>query len=352
MNKVPPLTLPSHGGNLAEATARWGNPADGWLDLSTGLNPWAYPIPMLDTDIWRRLPDQAADLALRLAAALRYGVNDPARLLAAGGSSALITALPRLFAPSKKVVVFGPTYAEHQAAWALGGHCVTKLSNTGRLPECDVAIIVNPNNPDGRILPIAQLTQWAHEMSARGGLLVVDEAFGDLTPDCSIAPLNLPATLILRSFGKFYGLAGMRLGFAIAPAETLDPLKALLGPWPVSGPAMEIARIALGDEAWTVQTHRMLRVQAQSMTDLFTDVGLQRVGGTALFTLIRHPNAPDIWNSLGRSGILVRAFAHNPQVLRIGLPKSDTDRGRLRDALMTQNVLGFGNENGLDRRTI
>lgn len=335
MNNLSSTPLPAHGGNLAEAAARWGAPVDGWLDLSTGLNPWAYPIPPLHADIWRRLPDQSLDLALRVAAGRRYGSDDPATLLAAGGSSAIITALPRLFASPQKVVVFGPTYAEHQAAWALGGHCVTTLSNALRLPPCDVAVIVNPNNPDGRTLPVAQVAQWAQEMSARGGLLVVDEAFGDLTPDCSVAPLNLPATLVLRSFGKFYGLAGIRLGFALARPDILDPLKSVLGPWPVSGPAMEIARIALSDDDWTAQTHRRLQIQAQVMTDLFADIGIQRIGGTALFTLIRPANAPDLWNTLGRRGILVRAFAHNPQVLRIGLPERDADKSRLRDALTT-----------------
>ncbi len=327
----PPLPL--HGGDLALARKRWGEPRDGWLDLSTGINPWPYPVPALAPELWQRLPDSHLDFALRQAAATRYGAATPDHVLAAGGSGALIAALPRLFEQKQSVIILGPTYREHQNAWAGSGHTVVMLNDPAALGDCTVLVAVTPNNPDGRMIDPRHLAAWAEKLAARGGLLVVDEAFMDLYPGQSVAGLGLPSTVVLRSFGKFYGLGGLRLGFAIAAKPLLDRLSRILGAWPVSGPAMEIGRMALEDEAWATRTRAALKEQTTQFHELLSASGLHRAGGTDLFTLIRHADAHSLWDRLGRGGILTRAFAHDPGLLRVGLPGSDEDMDRLGAAL-------------------
>lgn len=325
--------LPVHGGDVALAAKRWGTPRAGWLDLSTGINPWPYAVPPLNFALWHHLPDSAADLALRQAAQRRYGAEAPDHVLTAGGSSAVIAALPRLFDSPQSVTILGPTYKEHQNAWAGAGHTVVMLTDSPSLGDCTVLVAVTPNNPDGRLIDRRQLASWAAELSDRGGLLVVDEAFMDVSPEHSVAQLGLPSTVVLRSFGKFYGLAGLRLGFAIAAKPLLDRLSRILGPWPISGPAMEIGRIALNDDAWALAARANLRAQTDRLAAMLSASGIHRVGGTDLFTLIRHSDAHGLWDRLGHHGILTRAFAHDPRVLRIGLPGSDADMERLRAAL-------------------
>ncbi len=215
--------LPAHGGDLAAAEARWARPIQGWLDLSTGCNPWPYPVPTLPPAAWSRLPGRAEDLALRRAAAAFYGAADPECVLPAPGSGALIRLLPRLLPPGP-VAVVGPTYGEHAAAWAAAGHAVRDIPHLDAAGESSVVVVANPNNPDGRTVAPARLLALAAELAERGGLLVVDEAFGDTDPALSVVPHLAPGLLVLRSLGKFHGLPGLRLGFALALPDRLAPL--------------------------------------------------------------------------------------------------------------------------------
>ncbi len=332
----PPLdTAPLHGGDLTDADRRWGRPADGWLDLSTGINPHPYPVPAIEAAAWSRLPGSAEDLALRRAAARAYGAAGADSVLAAPGTSALIAALPALAAEGA-VAVAGPTYGEHARAWAAAGRTVSIITDPGSAPDAAVTIIVNPNNPDGRIVPPAALAAMADRIAARGGLLVVDEAFADPMPEISLlsqAEMPPAATVILRSFGKFYGLAGLRLGFALARPDLLAPLAARLGPWAVAGPAITIGQTALTDGDWAAATRRRLTDATRRLDRVLKTAGLEVVGGTPLFRLTRHADARALWNRLGYAGILVRAFSDRPDLLRVGLPATDKDFGRLADAL-------------------
>ena len=230
----------AHGGDLSAIRRRFPEAPEPWIDLSTGINPVPYPVVELAAETWSRLPTRQQERALVEAAAVRYGVRDPATIVAAPGTQALIQLLPRLVAKSR-VTVLGPTYEEHAHCWARQGHDVAIVSDFER---ADVTIVVNPNNPTGKLLPQEMLRQDR-------GLLIVDEAFVDfLAPSASLAG-NLPAnTIVLRSFGKVYGLAGVRLGFAIAEKRIADRIRDELGPWAVSGPALEIGPRALADSAW------------------------------------------------------------------------------------------------------
>ncbi|MDA8232692.1 MAG: threonine-phosphate decarboxylase CobD [Magnetospirillum sp.] len=331
--RTPAATpLPAHGGDLAAAEARWGRPGRGWLDLSTGINPIPYPVPPFAPETWARLPGSAEEHGLRHAAARRYGAPSPEAVVAAPGTSAVIRALPRLRAPCR-VAVVGPTYGEHAPAWATMGHDVYEVSSLDAVGRADVVVVVNPNNPDGRIVPRGPLEALADRLAAKGGLLVVDEAFADCTPAASVLPGLRPGLMVLRSFGKFYGLAGLRLGFALGLPETMAPLAEALGPWAVAGPALAIGTRALEDIGWAAAALARLENMAWRLDGVLADRNLEVVGGTPLFRLARHRDARAVWERLGRAGILARAFADDPHLLRFGLPADDIALGRLAQAL-------------------
>jgi cobalamin biosynthetic protein CobC len=327
--------IADHGGALDRAIARFGGARRDWVDLSTGINPWPYPIPALSADAWTRLPDEGALDALATAARAFYGAPAEAALAVAPGSQALIQLLPRLLPPTE-VAVVGPTYAEHARCWALAGHRVRVVD--GAEADGAVLVLVNPNNPDGRSWSPAELSALAERQAARGGLLVVDEAFAEVVPEGSAVPhAGVPGLVILRSFGKFFGLAGLRLGFAFGPAELIRRLNAAFGPWAVAGPALEIGRAALSDAAWTAATRARLRSAARALDAVLSAAGLDPVGGTDLYRLVRVPSAGRLADRLGRHHILVRRFDDRPDWLRFGLPPDDAAATRLRAALANRD---------------
>ncbi|GAA0586768.1 threonine-phosphate decarboxylase CobD [Caenispirillum bisanense] len=330
-----------HGGNLAAAAAAFGRPRDQWLDLSTGITPRPYPVPPLPAEAWTRLPEPA-DLARLLDAARSgYAVADTAAVVAAPGTQALIQWLPRLRRPGR-VAVVGPTYGEHARAWAAVGHTVRDPlpletveaeAAAGRL---EVAVVVNPNNPDGRRLDPDRLLALAARLAGGGGWLVVDEAFADVTPELSLCPRAGGAGLvILRSPGKFHGLAGLRLGLCAGDAAVAEALTSALGPWAVSGPALAVGTAALADLAWAAAARHWLERQAAALDSVLTAAGLPVAGGTSLFRLVATPQAEAVFARLCRAGILTRPFAYAPTWLRLGLPGDDAGLSRLAAALGT-----------------
>lgn len=327
-----PFALPVHGGDLGLAEARFGKPAQGWLDLSTGISPFAYPVPDLPPELWQRLPGAAEDLALREAAAGAYGVDDPDLLAASPGSQALLQILPRL-RPFSQVAVVGPTYGEYSRCFSLAGHHVLPTETLDRTLDADVVVVCNPNNPDGRRHEPARLLELAEGLAARGGLLVVDEAFCDAAPELSLAPHIRPGLVVLRSLGKFFGLAGMRLGFAIAEPQLARLLRQAVGPWAVGGPVLELGRQILSDADWIEGARKRLAQESKLLISLLGRAGLSSVGGTSLFTLVNAPRAWALFEYLGQQGILARPFATAPRWLRFGLPPDEAARRRLAAAL-------------------
>ena len=327
-----PFALPAHGGDLGLAEARFGKPAQGWLDLSTGISPFAYPVPKLPQELWQRLPSAADDLALRGAAATAYGVDDPDFIAAAPGSQALLQILPRL-RPFSQVAVIGPTYGEYSRCWSMAGHHVLPMETLDRTLDADVVVVCNPNNPDGRRHDPARLAELADAMAARGGLLVVDEAFADAMPELSLASHARPGLVVLRSLGKFFGLAGLRLGFAIAEPQMARLLRQAIGPWAVGGAVAEIGRRALMDVDWIAAARKRLTQESATLNSLLGRAQLSTVGGTSLFTLVNAPRAWALFEYLGQQGILARPFSTAPRWLRFGLPPDDAARQRLESAL-------------------
>jgi cobalamin biosynthetic protein CobC len=306
----------AHGGDLGAVRVRHPEAPLPWIDLSTGINPLPYPVAGLPADCWSRLPSHEADRALIAAAAARYG-TDEAAIVAATGTQALIQILPRLVGRSR-VAILGPTYGEHELCWRRHGHDVAVVPRLADAAGADVVVVVNPDNPTGRLLDHEAL----RAVNAR--LLVVDEAFIDRLPaDASLAG-DLPENaVVLRSFGKTYGLAGLRLGFAIASAPLAARLRDELGPWAVSGPALAIGSRALADGTWLTAAATRLDRDAKRLDSLLVAAEFTILGGTPLFRLGSHPEARQIVERLGRHGIHVRAFGAQPTWLRFGLPGED-----------------------------
>lgn len=323
-----------HGGDLGAARALFPGAPEPFLDLSTAINPHPYPIFEQGFEDFSHLPAPSS-LGRLLAAAATYFGAPSAENVVAGPGGQILTMLIAGRVGKGRAAILGPTYAEHARVAALAGHEVATVTALEPLGDADLAIAVNPNNPDGRVIGKETLLAIADRLRTRGGLLVVDEAFMDVRPrDESLCPHVEDANVVvLRSFGKFFGLAGLRLSFAVAARDVAAPLRAGLGPWPVSGPALRIGSRALGDQEWIGQTRTRLAHDALRLDALLCRAGLEPVGRTDLFNLSGSAGAQEVFARLGRAGVFVRRFDENPRLLRFGLPGADEDWARLENAL-------------------
>jgi cobalamin biosynthetic protein CobC len=306
---------------LIAARLQFPDAPEPWIDLSTGINavPYTVELPM---EAFTRLPEPASVTALEAIAAQAYGVSDPAMVVAAPGTQSLIHVLPRLLL-GRRVTIVGPTYGEHAAAWTQGGSRVRMVDRLAAVRSPDVVVVVNPNNPDGARLPRMELLAIADRMAESGGVLIVDEAFADLEVGTLAPLLPRPGLLLLRSFGKAYGLAGLRLGFMLGDASLTAMVRQALGPWAVSGPAVWIGRTALADESWRQAAMARLTRDVERLDTLLQESGCRVIGGTRLFRLGALDNANGAFERLARRGILVRRFAGNPRWLRFGIPAGE-----------------------------
>ncbi len=323
-------TVIAHGGNLRRAIAQYGGQASDWLDVSTGINPHAYPAPPIAPDAWHRLPEP--DAGLIDAACAYYGAPV---LLPVAGTQAAIQGLPRLRAHSR-VAVVSPTYAEHALRWREAGHAVAEIAPAdidARIDHCDVLVVCNPNNPTGHRVVPELLLAWADRLATRGGWLVVDEAFGDMEPALSVAAhCQQPGLIVLRSVGKFFGLAGLRLGFVGAESLVLERLAALLGPWSISGPAQQVGRAALADRAWQQTMRLRLAADSERLRSLLA-THVPATHGTDLFQWWPAAAPTALHEHLARQRIWVRLFPDAARGLRVGLPAAESDWARLDLAL-------------------
>lgn len=316
-----------HGGGLDAAVAQYGGTRADWLDLSTGINPVPYPVGEIAADAWTALPDSGAMDRLLTAARKFWNVPDGAEIVAANGASAIIAKVPYLTNHVGGAYIPGPTYNEHAAA-------VEACGSAWPSDDPDDAfmhVYVHPNNPTGRL--------W--DTSCMGGrpLTVIDESFCDVTPDQSHIDLaEDQGILVLKSFGKFWGLAGLRLGFAIGAPDTLAPVERVkmplrsehvlplatlaehLGPWAVAGPALEIGARALEDIAWADATRARLAADAKRLDEL---VGWPLAGGTDLFRTYEVPDASAVQDRLARGKVWSRIFPYSKTWIRLGLPAPD-----------------------------
>ncbi|WP_426618033.1 threonine-phosphate decarboxylase CobD [Pseudomonas rustica] len=320
-----------HGGRLRKAALDYGIAEGDWLDLSSGLAPWPFPIPEIPLRAWARLPE--TDDGLEQAACDYYGAN---QVLPVAGSQMAIQLLPRL-RRAGKVGVLSPCYAEHAEAWRRNGYIVREVQEQEvefYLDNLDVLVVVNPNNPTGLSLTPARLLDWHARLAQRGGWLVVDEAFMDNTPQLSLAAhAHQVGLIVLRSFGKFFGLAGVRLGFVLAERKLLRLLAEQVGPWVVSGPTRVLGQACLQD----TENHKRQRIRSDEASErlaaLLARYGFKPQGGCALFQWLITDQAQTLYEFMARRGILLRLFTHNSS-LRFGLPADAAEEARLEQAFI------------------
>ena len=323
-----------HGGRIDLARATFPG-IDRWTDLSTGIAPWAYPA-VQGAEAAERLPDPADLAALEAAAAAFFGV-DAARVVAVPGSDLALRLLGQILrsrsSPQRPAVV-RPGYSGHESMWGARGVTTCSADAVAAMAQThDILVLARPNNPDAVVADRTELHVAASLLAARGGHLIVDEAFADAGAQDSLAGCDWPGLIVLRSFGKFFGLAGLRLGFVIAPCAIGEELRALIGDWPVSGPAVAAGLSAYRDSAWHRAQRARLSDASQRLADLLTHHRLEIVGRTLFFVLIHAVRRNDLFLHLAEAGVLTRPFANTPGWLRIGLPSDDRDWNRLGAAL-------------------
>ncbi|WP_245412307.1 threonine-phosphate decarboxylase CobD [Notoacmeibacter ruber] len=331
-----PVAAVHHGGDLSEANRLFPDAPKPWIDLSTGISPYPYPLPPFDSEVWTRLPEGSEIDSLRQAAASAYGA-EPAQIVPATGTQPLMAALAASVPPAEAAIL-SPTYQEHARLCMQAGHGVLPFGEWDNLSDAArLVIVVNPNNPTGSLTSRERLLQVADEMERRGGLLVVDEAFMDSV--AGAAQFSLAETVegrriaVLRSFGKFYGLAGLRLGFAVAGEALANRLTSRLGPWPVSGPAIAVGREALANVHWQNEQRRRLAKAQERLDALLAKSAYRPAGESPLFRTIHDGRADALFQRLGQNGIWVRRFEQDPNMLRLGLPASEIAWERLAESL-------------------
>jgi L-threonine-O-3-phosphate decarboxylase len=319
-----------HGGRLLRASREYGIPASAWLDLSTGISPFAWPVPPVPASAWHRLPEDDDGL---LDAARAYYAQPS--LLPVHGSQAVIQALPMLRGPSR-VGVLAPGYAEHAHAWQRAGHAVERRDAASLFADAsryDVVVLIHPNNPGGECFERDALLTLHRPLADRGGWLIVDEAFIDATPARSLCLEAMrPGLIVLRSVGKFFGLAGARVGFVAAEPALLVALRERLGPWSLGGPARHVVKLALADVAWQAAQRERLHVTSERLANLLARHGLAPDAGCAFFHWRCDEHAAALHRALARRGVLVRLF-EQPASLRFGLPGDEAAFARLEAAL-------------------
>ncbi|PKH26224.1 threonine-phosphate decarboxylase [Pseudomonas sp. 43NM1] len=319
-----------HGGRLRKAALDYAIAEADWLDLSSGLAPWPFPIPPIPLRAWARLPE--TDDGLEQAACDYYGA---AQVLPVAGSQMAIQLLPRL-RRAGKVGVLSPCYAEHAEAWRRSGYIVREVLEQEVdffIDNLDVLVVVNPNNPTGLSLSPNRLLDWHSRLAQRGGWLVVDEAFMDNTPQLSLAAFaNQVGLIVLRSFGKFFGLAGVRLGFVLAERKLLKLLAEQVGPWAVSGPTRVLGQACLQDTEGHARQRLRSEQASQRLAAMLERYDLKPQGGCALFQWLITERAEELHEFMARRGILLRLFTHNSS-LRFGLPADAAEEARLEQAL-------------------
>ncbi|MBN7806296.1 threonine-phosphate decarboxylase [Agrobacterium rosae] len=336
--RVPEKAQPAirHGGNLGYARQLYPQAPEPWIDLSTGINPHSYPHSPIPASAFARLPEPSAVEKLKDVASAAFGAPSAAHVVAAPGTQMLMPLLAQLAVQkgAKTCGVLSPAYAEHARTARMAGLSVTEVSDIEDLFAFDYVVVINPNNPDGRVIERTPLLALAEATRKKGGLLMVDEAFIETGCAESIADAATSSSLVaLRSFGKFYGMAGVRLGFAIAHPDITADLESQLGPWAVSGPALHIATEALSDTPWRETMRLRLKDASAGLNEMLRKTGLTIAGGTSVFTLVRDERVPHLFVHLMQHGILTRIFDERPADMRFGLPGEEAEWVRLEAAL-------------------
>ena len=310
-----------HGGQLLTVAQQYNRPLEQWLDLSTGIAPFSYPINDIPAKYWQDLPQVNDEL---IAAAKCYYQTE--HCLPCHGSQAVIERLPKFWLekyPQAQTVYLPKVgYKEHQKAWLQAGFSATFYQDDlpKEIENNSVIVVINPNNPSGKLFNKEELLQCYQRVQLANGLMIVDEAFMDVVePNQSLTPhIEDDHLIILRSFGKFFGLAGLRIGFVCASERWLKVMSASFGPWHVNGPAQYVALQALQDNHWQAQQRHKLQQQMIKLRQLLQKQLSADLVGCLLFVTAYVNNAEQVYSKLCQQGVYVR-LTDEKHSLRFGI---------------------------------
>lgn len=331
-----------HGGDLSSVKEKYSDARYPWIDLSTGINPRAYPwekkIDLTALAGYAAKLPQSSDVKKCTSIWLKYlNVKDRNNWLLTAGSQAIINILPSIF-PDHKGIILKPNYNEYERTWCRHLREYTTITrdkfDVNLLANNSVVMITNPNNPDAHLWQLEQIIHIANELAEKNGFLVLDEAYTDLCTDISLTTCSIPDNvLLLRSLGKFFGLAGLRIGLTKLPSKLYAKTADDMGPWTVSSISMAIAQMALSDTEWISNTLKSLKLNMEKLESILLEHDFKIIGNTDLYCLVQHEQSSMVVDKLNRSGIYVRTFSDNPSLIRFGLPKNDIEYKRLQEAL-------------------
>ena len=320
-----------HGGNLDKAISFYGGKESEWIDLSTGINPNSYPIPKLSISDWRSLPTKTEIKDLESIIKSKQKISS--EIIMVPGAQMAINFLPFLLkGEGTEVRILTPTYNEYNYCFTNTGFKVNSCQKFNQLFNSDIAIIVNPNNPDGKIYEINEL----FELSKSVKILIVDESFIDSVEcDSIVNQLNEDVSniIVIRSFGKFFGLAGLRLGYVFSGKEIIRKFKRFFGPWQISKMSVKIATIAFSDDVWIKKTKNNLNEKANAIDNLMKKINWKITGGTNLFRLYSTSNSDLAQKLLAEKFIWSRKFSYSKKWIRLGIP-NERDFKKLKKIVM------------------
>ena len=321
--RMPPEGPGVHGSvTLGELRALGLCPKD-VLDFSANINPYG-PSPAVRAAVrdapFDCYPDRDC-LELTAALAEFEGVA-PERLLPGNGASELIGLSALAFVkPDRRVLVLGPTYCEYARAAALLGGCVAEWvarEENNFVPEPEqiagwleavrphVVFLCNPNNPTGAVLPPETIAAWARRHPRT--LFVVDEAYLPFATGLGSA-LSGENVLVLRSMTKDFGLAGLRLGYAIGDERTIALLRRVQPPWSVNTPAQAAGVAALRDTPYHQRCLELIAQAKQHLVAGLARLGFAPVPSATHFFLVRVGDGAAFRTALLRRGVAVRDCA-------------------------------------------
>ncbi len=315
-----------HGGDIDLAIKKYGGQRADWIDLSTGINRTSYPWQENVKVELRDLPSNKLLRSLEKAASRAYKVAEDKDTAAVQGAQQIISLLPICLKNYNSVAILGPTYNEYEKAFKSSEIKAETVSEVSKLSSSDIAIVVNPNNPTGKVIA----EEILNDLSKKVRILIIDESFKMFS---SRRIQKFDNVIQINSLGKFFGLAGVRLGFVSGPSNFIKSVRGMLGPWPVSSIAAEIGKIALNDQAWISQMEKILLEGSDVLHRACNRKNWKLIGKTNLFHTYATSSSLKVEKQFAAHYIWIRTFDYSETWVRLGIPTSKYEWTRVRQAL-------------------
>ena len=315
-----------HGGDIDLAIKKYGGQRADWIDLSTGINRTSYPWQESVKVELRDLPSSKLLMGLEKAASRAYKVAEGTDTAAVQGAQQIISLLPICLKNYNSVAILGPTYNEYEKAFKSSGIKAETVSEVSKLSSSDIAIIVNPNNPTGKVIA----EEILDDLSKKVRILIIDESFKMFS---SRRIQKFDNVIQINSLGKFFGLAGVRLGFVSGPSDFIKSVREMLGPWPISSIAAEIGIIALNDTTWISEMEKILLEGSNVLHKACSTKNWKLVGKTNLFHTYATSSCLEVEEQFAAHYIWIRTFDYSQTWIRLGIPTSKYEWTRVRQVL-------------------